>query len=114
MAITTENLLLACAVVAGLLLVAVGIGLWRLAAHRRAIRLMTEESHQQALQLQALETQRSGLQQRMADKDAFTDNLRQSHERELAQLKVERKDLDLRHEEKRAALQEDLAPGFGQ
>jgi len=108
-AITTENLLFAGAAVAAMLLVALVVSLWRLAAQRSALHRQTEEAHLQALRLQTLEAERSGLQQRIEERDALVDSLRREHTQELGQLKVERRELEQRHEEQRAALLADLA-----
>jgi len=101
--------LIACAATVAALLLALAVGLWRLAVHRTAVRQGAEAVHRKALDIQALETERSGLQQRIEDKDVLIDSLRRDHERVLGQLKAERGELELRHEEQRAALREELA-----
>jgi len=107
-AITTENLLFAVAAVAAMLLLALGVGLWRLAAQRSTLRQQTEAAHQQALRMQTLEAERSGLQRRIEERDTLVDSLRRDHAQELGQLKVERRELEQRHEEQRAAQLADL------
>jgi DNA recombination protein RmuC len=102
-------LLIASAAAAGLLLVIVSLCLWRLAVHRRTIRDHTEAHHRHELHIQSLETERTGLAQRIADREMLIDELRRGHEQALGQVKAERQEHELRLDGQREALREELA-----
>jgi DNA recombination protein RmuC len=102
MTVTTENLLLACAALAALLLVLVGICLWRLADHKGNAR-------RRDLEIQALEVERAGTQQRLQDREDIIEHLRRDHQQELDQIKNEFRAQGERFEQQRAILQQDFS-----